>query len=285
MRRAHVLGVFLGAFFAATACDPIEPPYRLDRPRLLGAKVVVVADPNRASVRPGDAVIVETFTASAARDRGAFASAAFTVCAAIDDPIEARCAGPRFGDGVANGPDDPKHAFTVPRDFTGKMLVFATFCIEGEASIAAAELRGACTRGFGQDMVVRFEVGAADHRHPSLPAGAIVVDGVPLPDRRGRCGDGATTVRADGLSHTVTIEVAGLEPSEVPLVSHVVTIGKLEGLYSSSGDDGKFRVDWEIPADFAGERFDARIHVVVRDGRGGTAARVADVCLEKGAPR
>lgn len=280
--RHTLLGlVAMTATLAAGACEPLEPAYRLERPRLLGAKLVVTAEPTRANLRAGDAVVLETYTGSLTKDRGAFASAAFTVCAAADDPIEARCVGPRFADTSTRGPEDPRVAFTVPPGSAGKMLVFAMFCVEGEAAIAASELRGACDRGAGQEMVVRFEVGGAPNTHPVLDSDAIALDGVPIVESRG-CGEGARVVRADGISHDLTIAVAGAEDGEEILVSHVVTAGKLEGLYSNAGSDGTFRVGWEPPTPLPEGRVPVRVHVVARDGRGGVAARVVDICLEKG---
>jgi len=282
VRRAVAFAVGFGAFLTG-GCEALEPAYRLERPRILGARLVVVAEPARASVRPGEAVVLETFTGSREKDRGAFVAAAFTVCPAEDDTIEARCAGARFADTAVRGAEDPRLPFTIPADFRGKMLAFAMFCQEGDPAIEPTALRGTCSRGAGQEMVLRFEVGGEEHLHPRLGADAIGLDGAPLPERRGGCSDGARVVRADGKSHELTFDVAGVEAGEEPIVSHVVTYGKLEGLYSNAGADGRFRVGWEIPGDFTEPRIDARIHVVVRDGRGGAAVRVADVCLEKGA--
>lgn len=282
MRRARALGLVLGTLLASAACEPIEPASILERPRILGAKIVLPGDPGRASPRPGEDVVLEVISASRDVARGAFSSSSFVLCEAVDDPIEARCAGPRVATARATGPDDPRVPFLLPPGFGKRALVFAMLCVDGGAEIDPSSLRGSCAGGTGQEMAVRFDVGSAANLHPVLGDDAITIDGARAPSGSGGCDGGAIRVRADGLTHPIVIAVANLEEGEDPLVSHVVTRGELEGLYSSRRDDGTFRVGWEVRPDFAGTRIDARLHVVVRDGRGGTASRIVDACLEKG---
>lgn len=279
--------VFVATLLAVLACDDQEPAWRLDRPRVLGAVVSSAADPSRSSFASGEAVSVELVTASAQKARGAFDGFAFTACATDDNVSLARCVGPRLA--MVEGKDaaDPVFTFTVPPGAQGPLLVFGMVCQGGAAHLRAGELRGDCDGVVGQEVAVRLDVAGPPNKNPMLPFDAVAFDDVPLTGDRGCESPSPFRIPADEREHTLTVSAqnAGAEPDDTLLLSHVATHGKLARLYStveSSGAGSRFRVKWTAPASISLARETARVHFVLRDGRGGTAFGYRTVCIEKG---
>ncbi len=278
---------FAAALVVCFACDDQEPAWRLDRPRILGALVSSAADPSRASLVAGEGVSVELVTASAQKPRGAFDTFALTACLSDDNLSVARCVGPRIA--MVEGKDaaDPVFTFTVPPGSQGPLLVFGMVCQGGAARLRPSELRGDCDGAVGQELAVRLDVAGPVNKNPVLPADAISFDDVPLAGDRGCESPSPFRIPADEREHTLTVSAqnAGAEPDDTLLLSHVTTHGKLARLYSTvetSGAASRFRVKWTAPASLSLSRETARVHFVLRDGRGGTAFGYRTVCIEKG---
>lgn len=277
--------VFAATLLALLACDDQEPAWRLDRPRVLGAVVSAAADPSRSSCAAGEAVSVELVTASAQKARGAFDGFAFTACATDDNVSLARCVGPRIA--MVEGKDaaDPVFTFTVPPGAQGPLLVFGMVCQGGAARLRPGELRGDCDGAVGQEVAVRLDVAGPPNKNPTLPFDAVAFDDVPLTGDRGCESPSPFRIPADEREHTLTVSAqnAGAEPDDTLLLSHVATHGKLARLYSTVESSGsRFRVKWTAPGGLSLARETARVHFVLRDGRGGTAFGYRTVCIEKG---
>ncbi len=279
--------VFVAALLAAFACDDQEPAWRLDRPRVLGAVVSPATDPSLSSFVAGEAISVELVTASAQKARGAFDAFAFTACASDDNPSLARCTGPRFAMVEGKDASDPVFTFTVPPGSVGPLLVFGMVCQGGAARVRAGELRGDCEGAVGQEVAVRLDVAGPPNKNPTLPFDAVAFDDVPLAGDRGCESPSPFRIPADQREHTLTVPVqnVGAEPEDTLLLSHVATHGKLARLYSTLEGPAtaqRFRVKWTAPASLSPARETARVHFVLRDGRGGTAFAYRTVCIEKG---
>ena len=151
----------------------------------------------------------------------------------------------------------------------------------------AGELRGDCDGNVGQEVAVRLDVAGPPNKNPALPFDAVAFDDVPLAGDRGCESPSPFRIPANEREHTLTVAAQniGAEPEDTLLLSHVATHGNLARLYStveSSGAGSRFRVKWTAPASIALARETARVHFVLRDGRGGTAFGYRTVCIEKG---
>ncbi len=275
------------SLLASLACDDPEPAWRLDRPRVLGAVVAAAADPSRASPVAGEALSVELVTASAQKARGAFDGFALTACATDDNVSVARCTGPRLAMVEGKGAADPALTFTLPSGIRGPLLVFGMVCQGGAARVRATELRGDCEGAMGQEVAVRLEVGGPPNKNPVLPSDAVWFDDLPLAADRGCESPSPFVVPANEAEHALTVSATnvGAEPDDTMLLSHVATHGKLARLYSTvepAGAVPRFRVQWTAPPGLPRDRETARVHFVLRDGRGGTAFAYRSVCIEKG---
>lgn len=266
----------------AVACDEVEPASRLERPRILAVRAVVepttTGGSPSSSPRPGERFRVETTSVSAEREREAFASLSFVACPTDDEFAALHCTGPRLP--PASGTDV---SFVAPTGGPSTLLLFGMACVDGVASVEATALTGSCSRGIGQEISLRVDVGQEVNLHPDLRPGAVVFDGAPM-DEGGGCDDRPRLVRADGATHRIVVsgDRLGIEDGEEPLLTHVATHGELDGLYSIREADLGFRVGWKAPSTLSAPRTTARFHFVLRDGRGGLATHVARVCLEQG---
>lgn len=277
----------LSAFAAAwltmsVACDEVEPASRLDRPRILGVRAVVepaaAGGAASSSPRPGERFRVEATTASAASEGNAFGSLAFVACPTDDASTALHCTGPRLLPGT--GADV---SFVAPSGGHSSLLLFGMACVDGTATVADGALAGSCNRGVGQEFSLRVDVGQAVNLHPAFRPGAVVFDGAPM-DEAGGCDDRPRLVRADGSTHRIVVDggALGIEEGEEPLLTHLATLGELDGLYSVRDPDLGFRVGWKAPTSVAEARTTVRFHFVVRDGRGGLATSISRICLDKG---
>ena len=289
MRSAlSMVGAVAALAVSCASCnDPVEPAWRLDRPRVLGARVAPVADPARASVRPGEEIAVELFTASRERPRGAYARFALGACAANPNGAVTACRGPALADLSGAGANDPTLTLRAPAE-PGELLVFGVVCTTGAPVLsplaAGKEVRGACDGGAGQEVAIRVAVGGPDDRQPALGEGAILLDGKPL-SADAPCEAGGPGIRADGGSHDLVFigRALGREPGESVIVSHLATHGDLDRLYTAPDGDADGKVVWKAPSSIGQPRETARFHFSVRDGRGGAAFLTRTICIERGA--
>lgn len=264
------------------ACDEVEPASRLDRPRILAVRAVVepaaAGGAPSSSPKPGERFRVETTTASAGSERDAFGSLSFVACPTDDAFAALHCTGPRLV--PASGADV---SFVAPSERPSSLLLFGMACVDGVATVADTALTGSCSRGIGQEISLRVDVGQEVNLHPNFRSGAVAFDGAPM-DEGGGCDDRPRLVRADGATHRIVVDggLLGIEQGEEPLLTHLATLGELDGLYSVRDPDLGFRVGWKAPTTLSEARTTVRFHFVLRDGRGGLATHVARICLEKG---
>lgn len=275
------------AVSCASCNDPIEPAWRLDRPRVLGARAAPTAEPARASIRPGEELAIELFTASRERPRGAYARFALGACAADPNGAVTACRGPALADLSGAGANDPTLILRAPAE-PGELLVFGVVCASGTPTLsplaAGKEARGACDGGAGQELAVRVTIGGPEGRQPTLGGDALSFDGKPFP-ADAPCEAGGPAIRADGGSHDIGFvgRALGREPGESMIVSHLATHGDLDRLYTAPDGDADAKVVWKAPSSVGLPRETARFHFSVRDGRGGAAFLTRTICIERGA--
>jgi len=288
MKSALWVGAAAAVAVSCASCnDPVEPAWRLDRPRVLGARVTPSSDPARASVQPGEELRVELVTASKERPRGAYARFALTACVADPNGAVTACLGPALADLSGAATADPSMTLRAPAS-PGEVLVFGTVCASGTPRlspvVAGADVRASCEGGSGQEVAVRIAVGGPENRQPALAGEALLFDDRAFPLDVG-CEAGAVGIRADGATHDITLVARGMgrEEGESIVVTHLATHGELDRLYSAPDGDSNVKVSWKAPTSLGAARESARFHFAVRDGRGGAAFLVRTVCLEKGA--
>ncbi|HTA19472.1 MAG TPA: hypothetical protein VK989_09280 [Polyangia bacterium] len=283
------------AIFAVGCSDDLPAKSRLERTRLLGARVQLASDPTRADVTPGERATVEWLLAGP-RAPGALAWT-FAVC----DGIEGACAGPASM--TASGTGAPVLApFTAPPampvDDAHAPLMLGAVCEGGAPTFDAATMLPGCAAASTSANPARFAIpvfaaSAAPNHHPNLANDLVTLDGAPWTtepagDAGGPCDAtsampivdaGATerqlrlTTDADDRESYVVAGVTTLEALEL---SSFATAGKLGGSYvliaaTDADTDAAFTAKWTPPviADVPAAGMTVQFHFVVRDGRGG----------------
>jgi len=269
--------------------DPLTPPWLIDKPRVLGARVEAAAEPERAWLRPGEGATVKWLVAA---PEGAPALRwAFALCLPDAHDGCAMLLETMTGDGA------PTLSFTMPPPealgAASKLMLAGVFCAGG----APALVMGApgC-EGMATPTVVTLPVlldrGESNHS-PSLAAAALTVDGQPWPP-----GDGcALRVAADGKAHPVVLSLAGQRETyqstanaegtpvarrEALQISHFSTGGKLPRQLSFLDDDrdpSDLSVDWTPPPATELPPGPVRFFFVARDLRGGVDWQTRSLCV------
>ncbi|MGE0788357.1 MAG: hypothetical protein AB7S26_21970 [Sandaracinaceae bacterium] len=190
MRRGTYVVAVL-ALIALPACiDDLPSGALLERPRVLGARLVVDADPSRAWPAPEEAARLAFFTAPRATPW------AYALAGCVSAPQVggiAGCAGDPFAVGAApSSTDEPAFAFGVPPQSTlrpGATLLFAgVFCANGTPSVTPDETTGlpTCDGDDATTEVVTFSLPVAmpptpANLHPELEDDAILLDDAAWP--------------------------------------------------------------------------------------------------------
>jgi hypothetical protein len=294
----------LAALVALAGCsDPLVPPWLIDKPRVLGARVEAAGDPTRPWPRPGETASITWMLVAPGVPVMRWA---FTVCAAGADDA---CTAPVTnvsGDGMP-----PALSFAVPPAETlgasDHLLVAGGFCADGQPALSGQT--PVCTGGTEAPLAVTLPVtiarDATDNHNPAMSAAAFTLAGAPWPD--GDACNGGMRVAADGAKRAITVAVPLAErdpftstanPTNTPMLvreaiqlSHFATAGKLERQISfvESGDlrdPAAISVDWtpppatEVPAGGLPVHF----YFVARDLRGGADWLTKSLCVVPPSP-
>jgi hypothetical protein len=282
------------AVFAMGCSDDLPAAARLERTRVLGARVRVAADPGRADVLPGEAAAVEWLLA------GPRAPSALAWTFALCDGVDGAC-----GDApamTAAGTGAPVLApFTAPAappiDDAHGPLMLGAVCEGGAPTLDAATALPACAAASTSANVARFAIpvaaGAPPNHHPNLANDALTLDGapwtsVPTGDAGEPCDatSALPIVEADAAERALRLitdaddrelfVVAGAPTLEALQLSTFATAGKLGGSYAlipstDARPDADFTAKWTPPAraDVPAAGMTVQFHFVARDGRGG----------------
>ena len=269
--------------------DPLSPPWLIDKPRVLGARVEAAAEPARPWLRPGEEAAVRWLVA--APDGAPPMRWAFALC--LPDARD-NCAAPlqtMTGDGA------PDLSFSVPPasalGTAAKLVLAGVFCAGGAPVLAMGA--PAC-EGMAAPTVVTLPVpldrGGEPNHSPSLAAATLSVDGRPWP------ADACLPVPADGKAHPLAMALVGQRETyqstanaegvpvarrEALQLSHFATAGKLPRQFSFVDGEGdpELSVDWTAPpaAEAPAAGATVRFFFVARDLRGGLDWQTRSLCL------
>jgi hypothetical protein len=277
----------------ASGCD--DPLKRVDLvtdARVLGARVEVQGEPERASPLPGETARVRWLVAD--REPMPVLGWAFAVCeAAPPGGSLPSCAGDPFATASADvpAPGEPFIEFSVPGAIDSRALaVFGVVCPDSAPAYGASTF--GCEGPGGTRTSLDFELGTPErsNRNPVIEPAALTLDGAVLPE-----GVDCTTLPTvdPGGSHTFELALdetdrdavdpeIDLDPVKETLqVSHFTTAGKLDRPFSviePNETNLATRVSWKAPKS-APETGLVRFFFVVRDLRGGADWIERAVCV------
>ena len=277
------------ALLSVAACAELDPPTLIKRDRVLGAKVTVDGDPERAWPSPGEQATVTWLTASP----GAQATFSWTLfaCPAATSVGMPACAGAPIASSQSAGAVPPLQ-LAVPADITASSIVVAgAICASGTPAFDAATASAACSDGSRVDVVSQhvFLAIDGDNRNPDLrrapitfteeswnggddceisvePGGKRAVIGVAFEDA-----DRERFVTAQGVDTREELQLAAFATAGEILQQHT---------YVDPADEralAQIAFEWDPPVDGAGSPID--FFLVVRDMRGGVDMTTRRLCV------
>ncbi|MDB4960287.1 MAG: hypothetical protein JWP01_286 [Myxococcales bacterium] len=286
---------------ALSACaSSLDPATLIARDRVLGAKVTVDDDPQRAWPRPGEHATVTWLTASpGASPEFSWILAACPAATSSGFPI---CDGAVFASSQSRGPV-PVMSIAVPADIaTRSFVVLGAICASGNAIIDATTFAASCDDGSLADRVSQHifiaRDGATNH-HPNIIDAPFTFAGVAWNDRKEPGCGGLPEISAD--SNDVLVGVAFEasaremfavvdEPApwrEELQLSVFATAGELTQRYAYvEADDMRevspVAVEWTPPTaeEVPAEGLRVTFSFVVRDLRGGLDATTRALCVK-----
>jgi len=292
---------FILLFIGMLGCvDDLDPPSRIDRNRVLGARVEVVGNEERASPLSNEEVVVRWLVVDPA---GVEPLAwAFRACFAAEVRIGAPpCEGTPFAatEVLAPAIAEPRFQFRLPVTPTGNsidVLVEGVICANGAPTLPADAEAARCEGEQAQGNLVRvtFIVNAEEgNRHPAFAGWSLSVGAEPweeaTPGPLEPCAATllpqvawqpeiliSATIPADNREPTQNDEVESFE------LGHFVTAGVLNRPRTLLGQtDLQTTLTWEPPEPVGPAQQTQRVRAffVLRDGRGGTAWMERSLCL------
>jgi len=292
--RAVLGALGAAAVFANLGCD--DPLTRVDlvaNVRVLGARVEVEGEPERASPALGETASVRWLVA--APEVFPELGWAFSICpAAPPGGSLPSCSADPFATSmsaeVLSG--EPRIDFAVPDDLDARALaVFGVVCPGSEPTFPSGGFD--CAGPGGRLVSLDFELESEDgsNLNPVLEPDALTLDGDALP-----AGSDCATLPsvARGSSHTLELwldesdreplqQQTSADPSKEELqVSHFTTAGSLERaftIFDASESELVASVRWKAPEAVPLDGF-VRLFFVVRDLRGGSDWIERAVCID-----
>lgn len=300
-RSARGAGLALIAFGFAPAVvvgcdDSINKGWLVDKPRVLGARVEASEDPERATLRAGEA---GTVTWLVTAPHPAPQAWAFATCAPPDGNFpEVRCEGPVLatGRGTSSAPFVAM-GVTYPTELPS-VLMLAAFCGGGEPALDAQTFTATCSDGSTPLLAsaTLFADAAGTNRNPTIADDALRVDDqilFPAASGDDPCAAGKTSLRPGIEPHVIyrfvpeQVEAAPTLPDgrESLLLSSFTDVGEFDRQYAAYVPEDptsmEARVAWETPASEQVPAAGVAAHFtfVLRDGRGGTGFALRSVCV------
>ena len=307
----RLAGAALAVLLLAGCGDAIKDQQLIEENRVLGARVEVQGDPERASPAPGESATVRWLVTDPGEPRPL--SYAFVVCEAADVarglPI---CAAPPFASYASGVPrlEEPSFSFTVPEAsaLTGaaRLVIEGIVCANGTARLGESWEDSTCAGARTQQTLVSMYVlvhrDGRSNQNPSLGGLPSWLDDEAWPEPEpdwldlDACADGPAElprVRAGSGNHELRLEPdpGNREPlADDPLhrpieslqVSHLSTAGLVERPFSvieGVGVESVVRVSWKAPDRAARGGELVRFYFVARDLRGGVDWTVRALCV------
>jgi hypothetical protein len=281
-----------------TACAELDPPTLIKRDRMLGAKVTVDGDPERAWPARGELATVTWVTASPG-ETPTFSWIIAACPAATSSGIPA-CAGPIFANEQAQGPV-PTLQLVVPVDMAATaVVVTGAICASGTPSFDPATATAECDDGSRVDIVsqhIFLTTADATNHNPNIARAPFTFDGTSWAHTdQTECGDALPVVKAgsDRKLIGVAFDDSDLElfstesgPSREDLqLAAFATAGEvLQHHTYVDPDDGHavspVALEWDPPSaeDVPAGGLRVKFHFVVRDMRGGIDATTRELCV------
>jgi len=286
---------------ALTGCADLDPPTLIKRDRILGAKVTVDADPERAWPAPGEQATVTWLTASP----GATPTFSWTLaaCPAATSSGVPICAGPPFASTQSTGPV-PMLQLAIPSDLEApSIVVMGAICASGAPILDEASSVAECDDGSQADVVsqhVFLATEGATNHNPDLGSAPITLAGMDWEPSTDTGCDGALAVVEAGSERMLvgaTFDASDREtfpvtdesrPTREELqLAAFATAGEIiqQHIYVDWDDErtaSPIALEWvppsadEVPA--GGLR--VKFFFVVRDLRGGVDATSRELCVQ-----
>jgi hypothetical protein len=304
--RARALALALASLSLLAACDEsFVKGWRVDRTRVLGARIEAAAAPERATIAAGERVRASWLVGAPNGVR--HLEWAFALCGAPTGNMpEPRCEGVVFASGagasdsetVAMEMDVPGVPVLGP---LGELILLAVFCEQGRAGLESGGFVGSCEGGAPPILAsatIKLAP-AATNQNPPLAPDAVRFDGAVLPPATLRVGGPCTgspdaPVALAGTKHGFALVLSGAEREPMPgspnletiIVSHVVTAGELDRQYSALEPNEApktIEVPWTAPGATdvpEGSRL-VEAFFVLRDGRGGEVFTRRTICARR----
>jgi hypothetical protein len=296
----------LALAMSAGCDDPLKEVERIESVRVLGARVEVTGEPERAAPAPGESTSVSWLVAA---PEPLALGWTLGVCVAEENNLGlTSCAEPPFAELAQTEPglDAPRIELEVPADIdpvvTPRLAVLGVICPEGapEGSLDQARCTGADP---GTAVSLELELARADdvNMNPGFADPALALDGEDWPDAdlasEPCAGAGLLEVAAGSARHLVRIDVRDdardpVQPviEDDPLreelrISHFSTDGGFTRAFTAlaaADVANSVEVPWDAPpaAPEGGQL--ARFWFVLRDLRGGSSFVTRSLCVVPG---
>lgn len=292
------------SLLALSACaDPFDPGSLVREPRVVGARVVLDGDTERATPHPEETARVEFLTVGPMQSP----VLRWQLVACIAGPAGELCQGSPLQSSAGEGVQ-PSLTLLVPSaqalGASHTIRVGGVVCSRGEPELH--ERGGRCVGADAAGTPLMFDMAVSrapddsdENRHPSLAQTRVQLDASDWLDQTAASDEcqGLLQVAADEEDHDITFEV-GPEARQLTMtkdkgarfeqlqLSHFVTAGELSRQFSFvEADDARERpsvkVVWTAPssADLEASSQRVRLTLVVRDGRGGIARLERSLCV------
>lgn len=284
---------------AVTACSSLDPATLIVRDRVLGAKVTVDGDPQRAWPRPGEQATVTWLTAS--HDDVPTFSWVLAACPAATNTGVPLCAGPAFAASTAAG-DVPVMRLAIPADLGSTSVALSgAICASGTPVIDAVTSTASCDDGsLAEHVSLHIFIahqGATNH-NPDLVDAPFTLGGAEWPANEEGCGGAAPVVAAGSAKTLVGIAFDGAERETYAVdgdatasreelqLSQFATGGEIVQEYSRVEADDTREVspvafEWKPPSvsETPATGLSVTFTFVVRDLRGGVDATTRTLCV------
>jgi hypothetical protein len=291
----------LAAGLLAGCGDPLSPPWLIDQPRVIGARVEAAGEPARAWPRPGERATVRWVVGAPA---GA-PSMRWALAACLPGAgAGAGCAAPLA---AAEGDASPELSFEVPAlerlGSATQLVVAGVFCAGGAPSLTMGE--PACAGEGALPTVVTLPVplalGPESNRSPDLSGAAVVLGGAPWALPAAEACASLPQIAAGGPARSIGITLFGqrevyqsaANAEQIPRprresiqLSHFATAGTLPRRFSfidaaDERDPATLDVDWTPPpaAEVPPAGLVVRFYFVARDLRGGLDWQSRSLCV------
>jgi hypothetical protein len=290
------------AALLSVGCDtPLKTESLIQDTRVLGARVEVAGDPERASPAPGEQAHLRVFVAAPS---GALNIAyALSLCGVT--PTESgfpSCGSAPFASALqaSPAPNEPELDFEVPANLalsvTPHGFVGGIIC-PGDAAELSSDGQAHCSSGPGDAMAFEFDFAGPgeDNDNPTFTPDSLTLDGASWSASAAdaSCPGTLSEVHA-GTKHEIGVrmqdsdfdtllQLSPEDPSrETLLVSQFSDAGQLANTFSSLTPDTpglRSDVDWDAPtqADVGGAP--VHFYFVVRDARGGEDFATRALCV------